>query len=126
MYDGVCKFCNASVNFILKNEKQPILQFTPLQSSLGGRILKQANLPADYTKSILFVKNGKVLKSSTAAFRIAVFLQNPYQWITFFSFLPTFLTDFIYQLIADNRYKIWGREDACILPTAEYKTRFLD
>ena len=126
LYDGVCKFCNASVNFILKHEKESTLKFSPLQSPLGSKILKGAGLPIDYTKSILYVDGCEVLKSSSAAFQIATFLKRPYNLIAIFRFMPTFLTDFFYHLIADNRYGIWGREDACILPTPEFKARFLD
>lgn len=126
LYDGVCRFCNASVNFILQHEKEASLKFLPLQSQTGAAILKEAGLPIDYTKSILFVDEDLVFRSSAAAFKIAGHLKSPYNSIRFFRFLPTFITDFFYNLIADNRYKIWGKEEACMLPTPEFKERFLD
>ena len=126
VYDGVCKFCNASINFIVQHEADSDLKFTPLQSPLGQAILKMTNLPLDYSKSIIFVHDDGYYVKSRAAFYIARHLQKPWVYIRLFRFLPAFLTDVVYDLIARNRYKIWGKADSCILPTPAYRTRFLE
>lgn len=126
LYDGVCMFCNSSINFILDHEKNQKLTFAPLQSDLGQNLLKEFDFPLNYTDSLLFVSNDKISSHSTAAFKIAGYLKSPWQWISLFGILPSFLTDFFYNLIAKHRYRIMGKADACLLPTPATRARFLE
>ncbi|SMD38666.1 Predicted thiol-disulfide oxidoreductase YuxK, DCC family [Reichenbachiella faecimaris] len=126
LYDGVCTFCNSSVNFILDHERHAQLHFTPLQSVKGQAILKQFDLPLDYTDSLLFLNKGALYSQARAAFRIAGFLEIPWNWISVFRFLPPFITNFFYRLVAKHRYKLMGQADACILPSPGVRNRFLE
>lgn len=126
LYDGVCKFCNSSVNFVLDHEKNDQLKFTPLQSELGSEILKAHGYPMDYTESILFLSKGKLEGKAKAALKISKFLKSPWSLAQIFLIIPSFISDFFYNIIAKNRYKWFGQTDACMLPPANHKLRFLE
>ncbi|WP_420581192.1 thiol-disulfide oxidoreductase DCC family protein [Reichenbachiella sp.] len=126
LYDGICKFCNRSINFILEHESQAELTFAPLQSQLGQSILKDFNLPLDYTESLLFLSKGEINSHAQAAFKIAGFLRAPWRWIRIFKLLPTFISNFFYSIIAKHRYRLMGQADACMLPPPEARDRFLE
>ena len=125
LFDGVCVFCNSSVDFILQKEKDDTLMFTPLQSKLGIEILKQYDYPVDYQDSILFLVDGKLLNKSSAALMIAGYLKSPYSWLRFFKIVPGFIRNAVYSLIAKNRYRIFGKFDACMVPSPQLRRRFL-
>ncbi len=126
LFDGVCVFCNRSVDFILDHEKDETLTFAPLQSETGQEILKEFNYPADYLDSILFLENGKLLNKSGAALSIAKYLNLRWSWLAGFRFVPAFIRDAVYWVIARYRYKIFGKHDACRVPTPELRKRFLE
>lgn len=125
LYDGVCNFCNSSVNFIIKHERDSTLRFASLQSELGKQITG-TNGGSDDFDSIVFYHQKNISKRSRAAFQIAEHLKYPWRMVLLFRILPTFFTDFFYNLVAKNRYKIFGRSDACQIPTPELRKRFLD
>lgn len=126
LYDGVCNFCNNSVNFIIKHEKDQELQFASLQSELGNAVLKRHNLNSQNFDSIVFVQRGQVFQKSKGALKIAGFLKAPLSWIKAFGILPVWFTDIFYDIIAKNRYKIFGKSDTCQIPSPELRSRFLD
>lgn len=126
LYDGVCNFCNSSVNFIIRHEKEQELKFASLQSELGNAVLKRHNLDPENFDSIVFVQNGQVFQKSKGAFKIAGFLKAPLSWVKAFSILPVWFTDLFYDIIARNRYKIFGKSDTCQIPSPELRSRFLD
>lgn len=126
LYDGICKFCNRSVNFILSHERSAELSFAPLQSNLGQSILKKHSLPLDYTDSLLFVSQDQLFSHAEAAFKIAQFLKVPWCWFSIFGVLPSFVTNFFYHLIAKHRFKLMGQADTCILPAPTTQDRFLE
>ncbi|MBU2914879.1 thiol-disulfide oxidoreductase DCC family protein [Reichenbachiella agariperforans] len=126
LYDGVCKFCNSSVSFVLDHEKNDQLKFTPLQSPLGEKILSEHGLPKDYTDSILFLSKDKLYAKSKAAFKISKFLKAPWSLGQVFLIVPSFVSNVFYDVIAKNRYKWFGMTDACMLPPANHKERFLE
>ncbi|MEO9966488.1 MAG: DCC1-like thiol-disulfide oxidoreductase family protein [Reichenbachiella sp.] len=126
LYDGVCRFCNHSVNFILDHERNEKLRFTALQSELGKSILLKYNLPEDYTESLLYLENNNLYSHSKAAFKISNFLKMPWRIVVVFSLLPSILTDWGYNKIAKHRYALMGTTDACMIPGPESKSRFLE
>ncbi|MFT7035507.1 MAG: putative DCC family thiol-disulfide oxidoreductase YuxK [Cyclobacteriaceae bacterium] len=125
-YDGVCNFCNSSVKFIIKHERNDELKFAALQSNLAQKFLTQHNLKLIDFDGIIYIVGDKLCVKSRAAFEIAGFLNAPWHFISIFKYLPKFITDFFYDLIAKNRYKIFGRSDTCIIPSPEIRKRFLD
>ena len=126
LYDGVCNFCNSSVNFIISHEKQSELMFASLQSAFGQNLLRQHDEQTDDFESIIFINDAGISKKSEAAFKIARFLKPPWAWLAAFKVLPNFITDFFYDVIAKNRYAIFGKMDTCTIPTPALRSRFLD
>lgn len=124
LFDGVCNFCNSSVQFIIKHDKQNQLKFASLQSEIGRKLLEQYQVPST-VDSIVFINNEQAYIKSTAALRILQFF--PWYWKPLFALLiiPAFIRNFFYDIIAKNRYKWFGKRDACMLPTKEQQAKFL-
>ncbi len=125
LFDGVCNFCNASINFIIDRDKKGIFKFAALQSEIGQEILKRYGLKQHNFDSIILEKEGKIYKKSDAALEIARNIDGLWKNFYIFKIIPSFLRNPIYDLIAKNRYRIFGRTDACRIPTPALKARFL-
>lgn len=126
LFDGVCNFCNAVTNFIIRQDKKKIFRFAAFQSTVGQKILKQLNFSLDSFETFLFIANGKIYKKSNAALRLYNKLSWYWKWTQLFWIFPRFFRDWIYDIIARNRYKWFGKREECMVPTAELKERFLD
>jgi predicted DCC family thiol-disulfide oxidoreductase YuxK len=124
LFDGVCNLCNGFVGFIIERDHQKVFRFSSLQSEFGQVTLKAHHLPADEFYSVILLQNGQVFQKSDAVLRIARQLPG-YKWLTVFKILPRFFRDFIYELVARNRYRLFGRQDSCMLPSKELLGRFL-
>ncbi len=125
LFDGVCNFCDSSVNFIIDRDKKNIFKFSALQSEKGQEILEYFKLPKDDFDSFVFIENDKVFKKSSAALKIANKLGGFWKLFYPLIIIPKFIRDFFYSLIANNRYKLFGKKDACRIPTPELKQKFL-
>ena len=125
LFDGVCNYCNSWINFIIRNEKKGILKFAPLQSNAGKRLLSQHNI-LDGGDTVLFIENGRIYSRSDAAIRIIRYLSWPAKIFYIFAIVPRFIRNAVYNWIARNRYKWFGRRDACMIPDAKLRSRFLD
>ena len=125
LFDGVCIFCDSSVNFIIDRDKKNIFKFSALQSEKGQEILEYFKLPKDDFDSFVFIENDKVFKKSSAALKIANKLGGFWKLFYPLIIIPKFIRDFFYSLIANNRYKLFGRKDVCRIPTPELKQKFL-
>lgn len=125
LFDGVCNFCDASVNFIIDRDKKNIFRFAALQSEKGQEILDYFQLDKNDFDSFILIENNKAYKKSSAALLVAKklggFCSLSYPLII----IPKFIRDFFYNLIAKNRYKLFGKKDACRIPTPEFKEKFL-
>ena len=126
LYDGVCNFCNQSVQFVLNHEKNTAIQFASLQSKIGQSLLKASQLPEDYTDSLVFLESGQVYTQSSAALHISKYLKFPYSLGIVLLIVPKVIRDYIYRIVAKNRYKWFGKNDSCMLPTTSQRSRFLD
>lgn len=128
LFDGVCNLCNASVRFILDREHDRRLRFASLQSPAARRVLAEADVadPDALPDSIVLVDGDGVHTRSTAALRICRHLRAPWSWMRVFAIVPAGLRDALYSVIARNRYRWFGRKDACGLPRPEYAARFLE
>ena len=127
LFDGVCNLCNAWVNFIIKHDKKKAFLFTSIQSNSGKNIINLLAIDISKTDSIiLFEPEIGFLIRSKAIFKIAKTLGGFFIIITFFSFLPKKITDYVYQFIAKNRYKWFGKKDYCMMPNQEIVKRFLE
>jgi predicted DCC family thiol-disulfide oxidoreductase YuxK len=125
LFDGVCNFCNSSVNFIIRHDKKKRYKFAALQSDIG-RVLSEMNA-IDQSKidSIILVENGKVFVKSSAILRISKHLNYLYPLFFGFVIIPKFIRDGVYDFIAKNRYKWFGKKETCMIPSPEIKSRFI-
>jgi predicted DCC family thiol-disulfide oxidoreductase YuxK len=125
LFDGVCNFCNGSVNFIIERDPAGYFKFAPLQSEIGEKLLAEHGVDKAETDSVILLEDGKVYAYSTAALRIARKLNGAWKYFYGLRVVPAFVRDFFYKLFARNRYKMFGKQDACMLPTPEIRARFL-
>jgi predicted DCC family thiol-disulfide oxidoreductase YuxK len=124
-FDGVCNFCNSSINFVIDHDPEKHFKFAPLQSDIGQEILRKFNKNTEDFDSIILLKNNTLYQKSEAALEIAKHLSGFWKYLSIFGMLPTFFLNFFYDMIAKNRYKIFGKADSCRMPTAELRERFL-
>jgi predicted DCC family thiol-disulfide oxidoreductase YuxK len=125
-FDGVCNLCNASVNFIIDHNTNNNIKFAPLQSKLAKEYFPSELLSRGNFDTLLLYEEGVIYKQSSAAIQIAKELDFPYNQIRHLSFLPAFLRDFVYNFIARNRYRFFGKKASCRMPSKELKERFID
>ncbi len=125
LFDGVCNFCNSSINFIIDHDLEKNFKFAPLQSELGQSVLKQFNKNTKDFDSVILLKNNQLYQKSEAAIEITKHLSGAWKYLAVFGILPAFLLDFFYDIIAKNRYRIFGKTETCRMPTPELRERFL-
>jgi predicted DCC family thiol-disulfide oxidoreductase YuxK len=126
LFDGVCNLCNTSVQFVIKHNKKKNIQFASLQSEAGKAILQHYNLLDLNLNSFVFVQNGTIYLRSSAALKVAKHLNGAWPLLHCFIIVPQFIRDGVYKLIANNRYKWFGKKEQCYMPTPELKERFLN
>lgn len=124
LFDGVCNFCDASVQFILNRDPKGIFHFASLQSEAGQDLVKKYNVPPDIDSMIL-IEDDKVYYKSTAALRISRKLQGAWKLLYAFIIIPSPIRNIVYDIIAKNRYKWFGQKDSCMLPPPNIRKRFL-
>ncbi len=125
LFDGVCNFCNGSVNFIIEHDTQKYFKFAPLQSEVGEKLLKEHGVDKIETDSVVLIENEKIYTRTTAVLRIARRLSGFWSWFYGFIVVPSVIRDIFYKLFAKFRYQMFGKQDACMLPTPEMRERFL-
>jgi predicted DCC family thiol-disulfide oxidoreductase YuxK len=126
LFDGVCNLCNGAVQFIIKRDKDEKFLFASLQSNFGKDHLKKSGLDPLSLQSILVIEGDLVFQRSDAALKIASHLDGIWSYFTVLKFVPKIIRDGIYNFIARHRYSIFGKQDSCMIPTTELKTRFID
>ena len=124
-FDGVCSFCNGTVDFILRWERGPTLRFAPLQSDEARRILGPLGHDPSQLDSLLLWEDGHVYKFSTAALRLSRFLRAPLSWARWLVVVPAPVRDIVYRWVARNRYRWFGQTESCRMPTPQLRERFL-
>lgn len=125
LFDGVCKLCNVWARFIIKYDKKHHFKLCSVQSSQGGDILAYFNYPTDVYDTMLLVTNNHCVDKSDAFFSIVTTLGFPFKTLSIFSLLPASFRHWLYDVIARNRYRLFGQYDHCILPSPDHKNRFL-
>ncbi len=127
LFDGVCNLCNNSVLYVIKRDKKNLFMFTPLQSEVGKQIIKEYNIDTTLVDSIILYNPEKGIHyKSTAALKVASQLGFPTNLLAVFIIVPSFISNWVYDFIAKNRYKWYGKKEACMIPTPELKSRFLE
>ncbi len=127
LFDGVCNLCNNAIQRIIKHDKKDIFRFASLQSELGKKLVEERGLDPNEIDSIILIEPGiAYYRKSTAALEISRDLSGGYSLLKNFLFIPEVFRDGVYDLIASNRYKWFGKKDQCMIPTPELKAKFLD
>ena len=126
LFDGICNLCNNAVQFVLKHDKKKLFRFASLQSDFGKSILIKYGLPPDNFNSFVLILNGKAYTKSTAALSVAKMLSGPMKLLYGFIIVPAFIRNGVYNVIANNRYKWFGKKESCMLPSPDVAARFLN
>lgn len=126
LFDGVCNLCNASVQFIIRHDKGLVFSFASLQSETANDLLKDFSYTATNLESIVLIENNRLYTRSTAALHIAKNLKGAARLLYTFIIIPRPLRDWVYNWIARNRYRWFGRKESCMVPTKELQARFLE
>jgi predicted DCC family thiol-disulfide oxidoreductase YuxK len=125
LFDGVCNLCNSSVKFILKRDKKKQFIFASLQSDAAENILLHHKYKKNGLNSIILIHRDKLYEKSSAVLNIFRVLGMPWRLFSVFYILPLSWRDFLYDFIAQNRYKWFGKKDSCIMMLPKYKNRFI-
>lgn len=125
LFDGVCNLCNKTIQTIIKNDTKDLFRFAPLQSDIGLQIVNERGIDTEKLDSVILIEPGEAYyNKSTAAIEIARHLKG-YSWLKIFKPLPEGFRDVIYDFIANNRYKWFGKKESCMVPTPELQSLFL-
>jgi predicted DCC family thiol-disulfide oxidoreductase YuxK len=132
LFDGVCNLCNASVAWLIRRDGRGVLRFAALQSEEGREVLRRAgwaeariDAGAAEPESIVVVDGGRAWERSDAALVVAGRLGLPWSLARVGWVVPRFVRDWVYRWVARNRYRWFGRREACMVPTGEVMGRFL-
>jgi len=126
LFDGVCKLCNIWSNFIIKHDHQHVFKLCSVQSKEGEKILKHFGLSTEVYESMLYVEGKQCYQQSDAFFQVIAKLGNPWKLACIFVIIPKPIRNWLYDRIALNRYRLFGKYDVCLLPTADHEARYLN
>jgi len=125
LFDGVCNFCNSSVNYIIGHDPTGYFKFAALQSEAGEKLKEKFGVDDPETDSVVLIENEIAFIRSAAALKIAKKLNGPASILYIFIIIPRPIRDLLYDQFAKRRYKFFGERDACMIPTPEVRSRFL-
>ena len=125
LFDGVCNFCDASINFVIERDKKGKFKYASLQSEVGEKYLNKFGLNTQSYDSFILVEGDKYYTKSSAALRVTKDMTGLWPMLYAFMVIPKVMRDAVYSLIAKNRYKWFGKKDECMLPSPEVRARFL-
>jgi predicted DCC family thiol-disulfide oxidoreductase YuxK len=126
LFDGVCNLCEASVQFVLLRDKHGYFKFASLQSKFAQQLLSERGLKTNHFDSLVLIENGEIYQRSDAALRVAKNLHGAWKLLYVFIVVPKFFRDAVYNFIASNRYRWFGKKQECFLPKPEWRERFLN
>ena len=124
-FDGLCNLCSGAVQFVIKRDAKNLFQFASLQSEYATEVLTKFDLEPQQGDSFVLLENDKVYQRSTAALRVARKLNGLWPLLYALIIIPRFIRDAVYNYIAKNRYKWFGKKESCWVPTPELKEKFL-
>lgn len=125
LFDGVCNLCNGFVKFIIKHDKNNIFKFAALQSDEAKKLLQKFNLPSKDLSTLVLIKNGEYFIKSNAVFEIIKQLGGLWKLLMIFKIFPKQILNFIYDRVANMRYKILGKQESCMVPSKEIIEKFI-
>lgn len=124
LFDGVCNLCDSSVQFVIKRDKKDVFRFVALQSELGQKIVNHIEA-SSIDSTILYEPEKGFYTKAEAAFKILKDLGTAYRFLLVFSIFPKSILNFIYDYVAKNRYKWFGKKESCMIPTPDLSIKFL-
>lgn len=125
LFDGVCNLCHGAVQAVLAIDRGGAIRFTPLQSPYGQALAVLYDLNPKSPESFVFLDQGRALTKTAALAAILRRASRPWRWLAIVDRLPRGLTDRVYDAIARNRYRLFGRRDHCMVPTEDQRARFI-
>ena len=126
LFDGVCNLCSGSVQYVIKHDPHRLFRFASLQSDFARNILMRCDLPIKEFNSFVLLDDNKIYTRSTAALRVVRKLNGVVKFLYLFIIVPKFIRDPAYNIIANNRYRWFGKKQTCWLPSPQLKNLFLD
>ncbi|MBU2996371.1 DUF393 domain-containing protein [Cellulophaga baltica] len=127
VFDGVCNLCNSSINKVIERDKNNTYVFASLQGEAGEKLTNERGIDTDLVDSIILIDPGVAYYTkSTAALKVIKSFGGIYSLFGIFEYVPESIRDAIYDYVAKNRYKWYGKKEACMIPTPELKEKFLD
>ncbi|MGB5820050.1 MAG: thiol-disulfide oxidoreductase DCC family protein [Saonia sp.] len=126
LFDGVCNLCNGAITFIIKRDKKDVFRYAALQSEIGEQLVKERNIDTTKVDSFILIEPGVAYYTkSTAALKIGQTFGGAWKLLAAFEWVPRVIRDWCYDIVAKNRYRWFGRKDACMIPTPELRAKFL-
>ena len=125
-FDGVCNLCNSSVRFVIRYDRKHIIKFAPLQSDLGKSIATKLGLETDELQSIIYLKDGQHFQKSRAVIEVLTDMGGIWTFARMFLIIPIKLADWMYDQVAHQRYKWFGKQDTCMVPSQDVLNRFVN
>ncbi len=126
VFDGVCHLCDRAVRFVLPRDRKGRFRYAPLQSAAAGRLLAPFGIDAARLESVVLMEGGKAYMKSDAALRVAAGLGGIWTLARVFLVVPRPIRDWVYDWIARNRFRWFGKSTSCLMPAPEYRNRFLE
>jgi predicted DCC family thiol-disulfide oxidoreductase YuxK len=125
LFDGICNLCNGAINFIIARDPENRYRFAALESHIAQELLAKYRIDPNKIDSIVLVRDGEAFAKAGAALRIAKGMSGAWPLLYGLIIIPRFIADAVYDFIAKNRYKWFGKKESCMIPTAELKSKFL-
>ena len=125
IFDGVCNLCARCVKFILDHEADQTLRFAALQSPAGARLMRELGFDPEDARTFVLIADGKPYVRSDAAIRVSRYFRGAWKLLGAVKIIPRPIRDWAYDSVARNRYRWFGRVDACRVPTPELRARFI-
>lgn len=127
LFDGVCNLCNSSIQFVIKRDKDDLFRYAALQSEIGKKLISERNIDIENIDSIILIEPGiAYYTKSDAALQVGKNLKGYRTISSVLNLIPSGLRNIVYDFVARNRYKWYGKKDQCMIPTPELKAKFLD
>jgi predicted DCC family thiol-disulfide oxidoreductase YuxK len=125
LFDGVCNLCNGFVQFIIRRDPEGVFRFASLQSDTGQQLMEQHGFDPEEINTVILIDQGKVYTKSDVALQVVRKFGGLWPLFSALEVLPKSIRDAIYDWVAKNRYRWFGKKDQCMIPTPELKARFL-
>lgn len=125
LFDGVCNLCNSAVQWIIKHDPNAKVKFASLQSDKGKELIKRSSVSIGEMKSMVLIEKNKIYVKSTAVLKVCKYLKGIWKLGIMLLIIPRPIRDLVYEWIAKNRYKWFGKRNDCMMPTKQLKDRFL-